>query len=190
MTGAGGSAGGGEGDGQRPPIIVVLGVSGSGKTTFGQAAAEDLGLTFVEGDDFHPAANIAKMTAGHALDDTDRAPWLRALSERIRRSAEAREGLVVACSALKRAYRDEFREAGGPALRYLYLALDRATARDRVSRRTGHFMPARLVDSQFETLEPLERDEPGMTLDATAGLPVNLARVRTAVEHCAGPPGP
>jgi gluconokinase len=75
-------------------------------------------------------------------------------------------------------------------LRYLYLALDRATARDRVSRRTGHFMPARLVDSQFETLEPLERDEPGMTLDATADLPMNLARVRAGVERCAGRPGP
>ncbi|MET9031733.1 gluconokinase [Streptomyces mirabilis] len=190
MTGAGGSAGGGEGGGESPPIIVVLGVSGSGKTTFGQAVAVELGLAFVEGDDFHPAANIAKMTAGHALDDADRAPWLRALSDRIRRSAEAHEGLVVACSALKRAYRDEFREAGGPALRYLYLALDRATARDRVSRRTGHFMPARLVDSQFETLEPLERDEPGMTLDATADLPMNLARVRAGVERCAGRPGP
>lgn len=198
MIGAGGSAGGGEGGsarggeggGKSPPIIVVLGVSGSGKTTFGQAVAVELGLAFVEGDDFHPAANIAKMTAGHALDDADRAPWLRALSDRIRRSAEAHEGLVVACSALKRAYRDEFREAGGPVLRYLYLALDRATARDRVSRRTGHFMPARLVDSQFETLEPLERDEPGMTLDATADLPMNLARVRAGVERCAGRPGP
>jgi gluconokinase len=168
---------------------VVLGVSGSGKTTFGQAIAVGLGLTFVEGDDFHPAANIAKMTSGHALDDADRAPWLRALSDRIRRSAEAREGLVVACSALKRAYRDELRKAGGPPLRYLYLALDRATARDRVSRRTGHFMPARLIDSQFETLEPLEPDEPGLTLDATAALPANLARVRAAVEHCAERPG-
>ncbi|MFK0020971.1 gluconokinase [Streptomyces sp. NPDC090798] len=168
---------------------MVLGVSGSGKTTFGQAVAEELGLAFVEGDDFHPAANIAKMTAGHALDDADRAPWLRALSDRIRRSTDAREGLVVASSALKRAYRDEFREAGGPALRYLYLALDRATARDRVSRRTGHFMPAGLVDSQFETLEPLERDEPGLTLDATAALPANLARVRAAVERCAQRPG-
>jgi gluconokinase len=170
--------------------MVVLGVSGSGKTTFGKALAEQLRLPFVEGDDFHPAANIAKMTAGHALDDADRAPWLRALAGRVRRAVGAGEGLVLACSALKRAYRDELREAGGPALRYLYLALDRETARERVSRRTGHFMPAGLVDSQFETLEPLEPDEPGMTLDATAALPANIVRVRAAAERCTENPDP
>ncbi|MFD7933269.1 gluconokinase [Streptomyces sp. NPDC059755] len=176
--------GGGEpvrGAGQAPPIVLVLGVSGSGKTTVGKAVAEGLGVTFVEGDGFHSAANIAKMTAGHALDDADRGPWLRALADRVRRSAEAGEGLVVACSALKRAYRDELRAAAGARLWCLYLALDRDTARDRVSRRPGHFMPARLVDSQFATLEPLEADEPGLTLDATAALPAALVRVRAAV---------
>jgi len=169
-----------------PPIVVVLGVSGSGKTTVGKEVAEQLGVPFVEGDGFHPAANIAKMRAGHALDDTDREPWLRALTERIRHSAKAREGLVIACSALKRAYRDELRSAGNGRLWCLYLALDRNTAWDRVSRRTGHFMPAGLVDSQFATLEPLEQDEPGMTLDATAALPGHLARVRAAVAHFGG----
>ncbi|MGA5447521.1 gluconokinase [Streptomyces umbrinus] len=164
-----------------PPIVLVVGVSGSGKSTVGKAVAEQLSLTFVEGDGFHPAANLAKMTAGHALDDADREPWLRALAVRIRHSVEAGEGLVVACSALRRAYRDELRAAAGGRLWCLYLALDRDTAWDRVSRRTGHFMPARLVDSQFETLEPLQPDEPGMTLDATVGLPVGLARVQAAV---------
>ncbi|WST81748.1 gluconokinase [Streptomyces sp. NBC_01136] len=162
-------------------MVVVLGVSGSGKTAVGRAVAEQLSLPFIDGDDFHPAANIAKMTAGHPLDDADRVPWLRVLADRIRHSAEAGEGLVVACSALKRAYRDQLRAAAGSGLWYLYLALDRDTARDRVSRRADHFMPARLVDSQFETLEPLAADEPGITLDATAGLPANLARVRAAV---------
>lgn len=177
-----------DGAGTRPPIFVVLGVSGSGKTIFGKALAGRLRLPFVEGDDFHPAANVAKMTAGHALDDADRAPWLRTLADRIRHSAEAGEGLVVACSALKRAYRDLLREAGDPGLWCLYLALDRDTARDRVSRRTGHFMPAQLVDSQFEALEPLDPDEPGMTLDATAGVPANLAQVRAAVRRFAERP--
>ncbi|GGN92345.1 gluconokinase [Streptomyces albiflavescens] len=166
---------------KEPPIVVVLGVSGSGKSTVGKALAEQLGLPFVEGDDFHPAANIAKMAAGHALDDADREPWLRSLADRIRQSAEAGEGLVVACSALKRAYRDEFRAAAGSRLWCLYLVLDRNTDFDRVSRRTGHFMPARLVDSQYETLEPLGPDEPGMSVDATADLTANLTRARAAV---------
>jgi gluconokinase len=172
-----------------PPIMVVLGVSGSGKTTVGMAVAEQLGVPFLEGDDFHPAANLAKMSVGHPLDDADREPWLRALAERIRQSAEAREGLVLACSALKRAYRDELRSAADARLWCLYLALDRATAWDRVARRTGHFMPAGLVDSQFETLEPLQPDEPGMTLDATADLPALLSRVRAAVARFDGRTG-
>ncbi|MER5194547.1 gluconokinase [Streptomyces sp. NPDC002755] len=188
MTGGGEQRGGdparGEpvrGAGLGPPIVLVLGVSGSGKTTVGRAVAERLAVTFVEGDGFHSAADIAKMTAGHPLDDEDREPWLRALADRVRHAAEAGEGLVLACSALKRAYRDELRAAAGGRLWCLYLALDRDTARDRVSRRTGHFMPARLVDSQFATLEPLEPDEPGLTLDATAGPGAELARVRAAV---------
>ncbi|MEV2212361.1 gluconokinase [Streptomyces sp. NPDC050997] len=168
---------------QGPPIVLVLGVSGSGKTTVGKALAELVGLPFVEGDDFQPAANVAKMSAGRALDDADREPWLRALADRIRHSVDAGEGLVVACSALKRAYRDGLRTAAGARLWCLYLALDRDTAWDRLSRRTGHFMPARLVDSQFETLEPLEPDEPGMTMDATADLPAQLTRVRAALDR-------
>ncbi|MEU8949130.1 gluconokinase [Streptomyces sp. NPDC048489] len=174
---------------ERPPIVVVLGVSGSGKSTVGRALAADLGVPFVEGDDAHPAANIARMAAGHPLDDADRAPWLRTLARRVRRAAEAGEGLVLACSALRRAYRDELRAAAGPGLWCLCLALDRDTARDRVARRTGHFMPARLIDSQFETLEPLAEDEPGLTVDAAAPLPVTLALVCAAVESLKGPGG-
>jgi gluconokinase len=170
-----------------PVIVVVLGVSGAGKSTVGAAVAEELGVPFLEGDDFHPAANVAKMAAGLPLDDADREPWLRALADRIRRSYRAGQGLVLACSALKRAYRDELR-AASPRLWCLYLALDRDTANARVSGRTGHFMPARLVDSQFETLEPLEPDEPGATLDATAGLVITVGRARDAVARFGGRP--
>ncbi|MEV0412841.1 gluconokinase, GntK/IdnK-type [Streptomyces sp. NPDC050448] len=137
-------------------------------------------MPFLEGDDLHSAANIAKMAAGRSLDDTDRVPWLRTLTDRIRQSSRAGRRLVVACSALKRAYRDELRGAA-PGVWCVYLALDRDTARARVSRRTGHFMPVRLVDSQFETLEPLEPDEPGATVDATADPEVTVARARHAV---------
>ncbi|MFE2426766.1 gluconokinase [Streptomyces sp. NPDC059373] len=167
------------GAGEEPPVVLVLGVSGSGKSTVGKAIAEQLGLPFLEGDAFHPAANVAKMAAGHALDDADREPWLRILADRIHDTVEAGEGLVVTCSALKRAYRDELRTADS-GLWCLYLGLDQDTAWDRVSGRTGHFMPARLVDSQFGTLEPLEPDEPGVTIDATADLPAILTRARAA----------
>jgi gluconokinase len=168
-----------------PVIVVVLGVSGAGKSTVGAAVAEELGVPFLEGDDFHPAANVAKMTAGLPLDDADREPWLRALADRIRQADRAGQGLVVACSALKRAYRDELR-TGSARLWCLYLALDRDTANARVAGRTGHFMPARLVDSQFETLEPLEPDEPGATVDATDGLTATVDRARDAVARFGG----
>jgi gluconokinase len=168
------------GIGTSPPIVLVVGVEGSGKSTVGAAVARRLGLPFVEGDSFHSAENIAKMTAGRALDDTDREAWLRGLADRIRAAADSGEGVVVSCSALRRAYRDELR-AAGPALRCLHLAPDRGTAWDRVSRRTGHFMPAGLVDSQFAALEPLEPDEPGRTLDAGAGLPAGVAQALAAI---------
>lgn len=166
-------------------IVVVLGVSGSGKSTVGSAVADGLGLPFLDGDEVHPSANVAKMRAGHALDDADRAPWLRIIADRIRRSAESGRGLVVACSALKRRYRDELRSAATEVW-CLYLALDRDIARSRVAARTGHFMPPGLVDSQFDTLEPLEHDEPGATIDATGDLQVTLSRARAAVAHFGG----
>ncbi|MFF4104569.1 gluconokinase [Streptomyces sp. NPDC001903] len=168
------------GPGPGPVVVVVLGVSGAGKSTVGRALAEGLGVPFLEGDDVHPAANVAKMAAGHPLDDADRAPWLRTLADRIRQSARSGRGLVVSCSALKRAYRDELRGAA-PGVRCVYLAVDRATARARVSARAGHFMPLRLVDSQFEILEPLEPDEPGVTVDAADDPEVTVDRARRAV---------
>ncbi|TQF01389.1 gluconokinase [Kitasatospora acidiphila] len=150
-----------------PTIVVVMGVSGSGKSTVGRLLAQRLTVPFVEADDLHPAANRAKMAAGHPLDDDDRRPWLRSLADWIREATATGRGGVMACSALKRTYRDQFRRAGA-GVWFLHLTLDRETADRRVAGRLGHFMPARLVGSQYDTLEPLQSDEPGLTIDATA----------------------
>ncbi|MGW1894910.1 gluconokinase [Streptomyces sp. NPDC002004] len=144
-----------------------MGVSGSGKSTVGLLLAQRLGVPFLEADDVHPAANRAKMAAGRPLDDEDRRPWLLSIAEWIRETTDAGRGGVVACSALKHAYRNIFRRAGA-GVWFLYLALDRTTADRRVTGRVGHFMPARLVDSQYATLEPLRPDEPGLTVAAVA----------------------
>ncbi|KUO10795.1 gluconokinase [Streptomyces sp. DSM 15324] len=148
-----------------PTVVVVMGVSGSGKSTVGQLLAQRLALPFLDADDLHPAANRAKMAAGRPLDDGDRRPWLSALAGWIREATDSGRGGVMACSALKRAYRDLFREAGA-GVWFLYLALDPTAAARRVALRTGHFMPPRLEDSQYDVLEPLEPDEAGMTVDA------------------------
>ncbi|GFE27420.1 gluconokinase [Streptomyces nigrescens] len=133
----------------------------------GGLLAQRLMVPFLEADDLHPAANRAKMAAGHPLDDEDRRPWLMSVADWIRRATHDGQGGVVACSALKHEYRDLFRQAGA-GVWFLYLALDRATADRRVAGRMDHFMPARLLDSQYADLEPLRPDEPGLTVDATA----------------------
>ncbi|MFE3992224.1 gluconokinase [Streptomyces goshikiensis] len=163
-----------------PPVVVVMGVSGSGKSTVGRLLAARRGVPFVEGDDFHPAANIARMRAGHPLDEAAREPWLTALTEAVREVVRAGEGAVVSCSALKRAYRDRLRGAA-PAIWFLHLTLDRAVARARVAGRAAHFMPARLLESQYEALEPLGADEDGLTLDAGAGTDSVLRRAGEAL---------
>lgn len=124
-------------------------------------------MPFLEADDVHPAANRAKMAAGRPLDDEDRRPWLLSVAGWIRRATDDGQGGVVACSALKHEYRDLLRQAGA-GVWFLYLALDRATADRRVAGRVDHFMPARLLDSQYGALEPLRPDEPGLTVDAAA----------------------
>lgn len=150
-----------------PPVVVVMGVSGSGKSTVGRLLADRLAVPFVEADDFHPEANRAKMAAGRPLADEDRRPWLVSLADWIREATASGRGGVMACSALKYEYRDLFRRAGAGVL-FLHLALDRASAERRIAGRTGHFMPARLVDSQYAALEPLRPDERGVTVDAAA----------------------
>jgi gluconokinase len=139
--------------------VVVMGVTGSGKSTVGAALARRLGVPYADADEFHSAANVAKMSAGVPLDDADRWPWLRAIGEWL----AARDG-VVSCSALRRAYRDALREQA-PEVFFVHLHGDRETVRHRVAGRAAHFMPASLVDSQFAALEPLAAAERGVTLD-------------------------
>jgi gluconokinase len=149
----------------RQPVWVVMGVSGCGKSTVGRALAARLGVDFVEGDDFHAAASVAKMTAGQALDDADRADWLNALKQQIAGARGPHTGLVLSCSALKRRYRDLLREAD-PGLRFAHLHGPRAVLEERVAQRRDHFMPAALLGSQLTALEPLGPDERGLVLDA------------------------
>jgi gluconokinase len=141
--------------------VVVMGVSGSGKSTVGAALAQRLRVPFADGDDFHPEANIAKMTAGHALNDDDRQPWLDAIGLWL---AEHADGGVMSCSALKHAYRDRLR-AHCAGVEFLHLAGTPEVIGRRQASRPGHFMPHSLLVSQFETLEPLTVDENGVTIN-------------------------
>ena len=152
--------------GQDSSPIVVMGVAGCGKSTVGALLARRLHAPFVEGDGRHPAANVAKMAAGEPLTDDDRRPWLDDLHA-IMRDAPGRT--VVACSALKREYRERLDGGPGEALgvRFVHLALDEATAEARVAGRAEHFMRSTLVPSQFAALEPLADDEAGVTIAAT-----------------------
>lgn len=148
----------------KPLVVVVMGVAGTGKTTIGPLVAERLGVPYAEGDDFHPEANIAKMSAGVPLDDADRWPWLDAIG----RWAAERAGLggVVSSSALKRSYRDRLRTAA-PGAVFLHLTGDRALIEGRMAARRGHFMPTALLDSQFAALQPLGDDEAGVAVDVS-----------------------
>ncbi len=145
-----------------PPLVVAMGVSGSGKSTVGAALAQRLRVPFADADDFHPPANIAKMTAGHALDDTDRHPWLEAIGEWL--VAHQETGGVMSCSALKRVYRDQLR-GHAPGVEFLHLHGSREVIARRQASRPGHFMPASLLDSHFAILEPLAPDESGQVVD-------------------------
>ena len=142
-------------------IVVLMGVSGSGKSTVGAALAQRLRVPFVDADTLHTPANIAKMTAGESLDDDDRYPWLERVGAWL---AGHRDGGVVACSALKRTYRDQLR-AHCPPVEFWHLNGSPEIVGRRLVARPGHFMPAALLKSQFETLEPLGVDEAGVTVD-------------------------
>ena len=146
--------------GSRP--IVVMGVSGSGKSTVGAALAQRLRIPFADADDFHPAANVAKMTSGQALNDDDRYPWLEAIGEWL--AQHRGDGGVMSCSALKRKYRDQIRRHC-PEVEFLHLSGSQEVIGKRQASRPGHFMPASLLTSQFDTLEPLEPDERGIIVD-------------------------
>ncbi|MFF5969564.1 gluconokinase [Streptomyces collinus] len=143
------------------PLVVVMGVSGSGKTTVGRLLARRLGVPYAEGDDFHPAANVEKMRAGHPLDDTDRRPWLEEIARWL--AGHADSGGVVTCSALKRRYRDRLVSA---APRTLFLHLDGSPEliAERITARQGHFMAPQLLRTQFADLEPMGEDEAGAAI--------------------------
>jgi gluconokinase len=173
------------------PAVVVMGVSGAGKTSLGRALAEALGVEFLEGDAFHPASNVAKMSRGEPLDDADRWPWLDRLASELARAAADGRGLVLTCSALKRAYRDRLR-AGAPGLRLVFLKGDKALIRTRLVSRRGHFMPPGLLDSQFAALEEPGADESHLVIDVTPPLPIlvgGIPRVARALLSSA-PPAP
>ena len=166
-----------------PPVVVVMGVSGSGKTLVGEALAAAMHARFAEGDRYHPAANIERMAGGLALRDEDRWGWLDAIAADIAAAERQGRALVVTCSALKRAYRDRLRLASRHIL-FVHLAVDRDVAAARVAARKGHFMPASLVDSQFADLEPPATDEGALAVDAT-GDPDDL--VAQVISALAGP---
>ncbi|ONH25129.1 gluconokinase [Pseudofrankia asymbiotica] len=166
----------------RPPVLVLMGVSGSGKSTVAALLAAGLGWPFAEGDDLHPAANIKKMAAGNPLTDADRWPWLAAVRSWIHERIDAGEPGVITCSALRRSYRDALRGdavagsglaadaeviagAGGGAEVFVYLRGSREAIGHRLAARHGHFMPAGLLDSQFSTLEEPGPDENALTVD-------------------------
>src|ERR1700732_4117855 len=144
--------------GENPCALVVMGVSGSGKSTIADKLAERLGWTYEDGDKFHPASNVAKMSAGHPLTDEDRGPWLQAIGGEIDRVCKAGQHVVIACSALKRAYRDIVVH-GRDDVRIVYLNGTEKLIAGRLAARKGHFMPPGLLDSQFKTLEPPGADE-------------------------------
>lgn len=143
-----------------------MGVSGSGKSTVGAALAQRLGVPFADADAFHPEANIAKMAAGTPLTDDDRYPWLEAVGQWL---ADHADGGVMSCSALKRRYRDQLRSHCS-RIRFLHLTGPPELIARRQAARPGHFMPSALVRSQFDTLEPLAPDEPGMTCDVASSV--------------------
>jgi gluconokinase len=152
--------------------VVVMGVSGVGKSTVAKGISTFMGWTFAEGDAFHPDSNVAKMSAGTPLTDEDRWPWLRSIGDWMSEEIAAGRSAVVTCSALRRAYRDLLRE-GRPEVLFCHLTADPDLIGDRMSRRTDHYMPASLLPSQVATLEPLESDEPGVEVSVD-GTPADV----------------
>ena len=163
--------------------IVVMGVSGSGKSTVGAALAQRLRVPFADADDFHPEANIAKMSSGTPLTDEDRWPWLDLIAEWTAEQDGAGKNTVVTCSALRRIYRDRLRNAPGRTL-FVHLVGSPELLEHRLSSRSGHFMPPTLLPSQLATLEPLEADEEGVILDVYHSID-NIAQLAINQLHLA-----
>lgn len=167
------------------PAIVVMGVSGTGKTVVGQRIARRLGVPFLEGDDFHPRRNVEKMSSGLPLDDADRLPWLDAIGAAIKGAAT--KSLVVTCSALKRAYRERLATAAGRPLVFLFLDGSRETVARRIAARRGHFMPPGLLDSQLATLEKPAPDENAIRISVEPPLDAVVNGAMTVLDRVLRP---
>jgi gluconokinase len=163
-----------------PTSIVVMGVSGSGKTTVATRLAERLGWEFGEGDDHHPPANVEKMRSGVPLDDDDRTPWLLDLAAWIHEREAAGRGCVLTCSALKRSYRDLLR-TGNDDVWFAHVDVPEEVLAERLGSRQGHYMPASLLRSQLDTLQPLQPDEPGLTVPGTGDADEVVASILSAL---------
>ncbi|WP_295854522.1 gluconokinase [Tardiphaga sp.] len=163
-------------DHEAPCALIVMGVAGSGKSTIAEALAAKLGWRFADGDAFHPASNVAKMSAGHPLTDDDRWPWLQAIADEIDAVADRGGQIVVACSALKRAYRDVLVH-GRDDVRLVYLDGSQPLIAERLASRKGHFMPPGLLDSQFATLRPPGTDESPITVSINATVDVIITAI-------------
>ena len=172
-------------DATAPCALVVMGVSGSGKSTIADRLAARLDWRYEDGDKFHPPANVAKMSAGQPLTDEDRWPWLQAIADEIDRLSAAGQRAVIACSALKRAYRDLIRSIAGDVTFVLPL-LSREQLRARMAQRANHFMPTALLDSQLQTLEAPGADENAIEVDGNLPVEEQVARVTKAL----GQPAP
>jgi gluconokinase len=157
--------------------IVVMGPSGTGKSTLAQALAVSLGWRFIEGDDLHPPANVARMRSGQPLDDADRAPWLERIAGMLATPGDA-AGVVATCSALKRRYRDLLRQRH-PALLFVLPVLTREALAQRMAARSGHYMPASLLDSQLAALEPPQPDELALVIDGHEPVDLQVQRIRS-----------
>ncbi|HEY3655246.1 MAG TPA: gluconokinase, GntK/IdnK-type [Steroidobacteraceae bacterium] len=166
-------------------IVMIMGVSGSGKTTLGVELARRLGWTLLDCDDLHPQANIEKMRRGFPLDDADRAPWLNIIAQKLRDLSRSRASAVVACSALKRAYRHKL-ISGCSDLLLVYLRVQRQDTERRLLDRRGHFMPVQLLESQFATLEEPTAEELSVALDAQAPLEKNVCIALEAISNRLG----
>lgn len=167
------------------PPLIVMGVSGSGKSTIGAALAAALRVEFIDGDDLHPTANKEKMAAGIPLTDEDRAPWLEIIAERIGAERAENRSIVVACSALRRRYRDQL-VSHAPETVFVHLAGDRALIADRQANRQHEYMPPSLLDSQFATLEPLQEDERAVLVDPALTPEEIVRRVTESIGRPAG----
>ena len=152
--------------------FVIMGVSGCGKSVIGAAFAQAIGARFVDGDDLHPAQNIAKMSASQPLNDADRWPWLALVGEALRKPP-----LVIGCSALKRSYRDAIRQSAAADVCFVHLAGDKTVIAKRMQARPGHFMPPALLDSQFAALEPPQADETAITVDIDQPISLVLSAI-------------